>query len=124
MKNSEFNKTITEPADKSGSMLRASAFDDCAKDSGSHCSHSQQTACSMPPRAWFLTFMSMNIPVIGWLYLLRLAFGKKENELRAFAKAYLLYKLIFFIAALFILGLILYIGMNIADKLLAYMEML
>ena len=43
----------------------------------------------MPPRRWFLTFMCMNIPIVGWIYLLCLAFGKKENQLRDFAKAYL-----------------------------------
>ena len=46
----------------------------------------------MPPRRWFLTFMCMNIPIAGWVYLLCLAFGKKENQLRDFAKAYLVYK--------------------------------
>ena len=49
----------------------------------------------MPPRRWFLTFMCMNIPIVGWIYLLCLAFGKKENQLRDFAKAYLVYKLVF-----------------------------
>lgn len=78
----------------------------------------------MPPRAWFLTFMCMNIPIAGWIYLLHLAFGKKENQLRDFAKAYLLYKLVFLIVALALLGGLVYIGMGLADKLLAYMEML
>ena len=45
----------------------------------------------MPPKRWFLTFMCMNIPIAGWVYLLCLAFGKKENQLRDFAKAYLIY---------------------------------
>ena len=67
----------------------------------------------MPPKRWFLTFMCMNIPIAGWVYLLCLAFGKKENQLRDFAKAYLI-----------ILGVLVYIGLDLADKLLAYMEML
>ena len=79
---------------------------------------------SMPPRAWFFTFMCMNIPVVGWIYLLRLAFGKKDNQLRDFAKAYLLYKLVFLVISLVILGLLIYIGLDAADKILAYMEML
>ena len=78
----------------------------------------------MPPRRWFLTFMCMNIPIAGWIYLLCLAFGKKENQLRDFAKAYLVYKLVFLAAALIILGILVYIGLDLADKLLAYMEML
>ena len=53
-----------------------------------------------------------------------LAFGKKENQLRDFAKAYLVYKLVFLAAALIILGILVYIGLDLADKLLAYMEML
>ena len=78
----------------------------------------------MPPRRWFLTFMCMNIPIAGWIYLLCLAFGKKENQLRDFAKAYLVYKLVFLAAALVILGILVYVGLDLADKLLAYMEML
>lgn len=34
----------------------------------------------MPPRRWFLTFMCMNIPIVGWIYLLCLAFGKKKTS--------------------------------------------
>ena len=79
---------------------------------------------SMPPRAWFFTFMCMNIPVAGRIYLLRLAFGKKDNQLRDFAKAYLLYKLVFLVISLVILGILIYIGLDAADKILAYMEML
>lgn len=78
----------------------------------------------MPPRAWFITFMCMNIPIAGWIYLLHLAFGKKENQIRDFAKAYLLYKLVFLIVTLLLLGVLVYIGLELADKLLAYMEML
>ena len=73
---------------------------------------------------WFHTFMCMNIPVAGWIYLLRLAFGKKDNQLRDFARAYLLYKLVFLIISLILLGILVYIGLDIVDKVLAYMEML
>ena len=79
---------------------------------------------SMPPRAWFFTFMCMNIPIIGWIYLLTKAFGKKETPLKDFSRAYLLYKLVFLAVALVILGIAVYIGLGILDKLLAYMEML
>lgn len=78
----------------------------------------------MPPRRWFFTFMCMNIPIAGWIYLLHLAFGKKENQLRDFAKAYLIYKVVFLIAALIILGILVYVGMHVADMVLNYMEML
>ena len=79
---------------------------------------------AMPPRTWFFTFMCMNIPVAGWIYLLRLAFGEKDNQLRDFARAYLLYKLVFLIISLILLGILVYIGLDIVDKVLAYMEML
>ena len=79
---------------------------------------------AMPPRTWFLTFMCMNIPIIGWIYLLTKAFGKKDNPLKDFSRAYLLYKLVFLIVALVILGIVAYIGLGILDELLAYMEML
>lgn len=78
----------------------------------------------IPPRRWFLTFMCMNIPIAGWIYLLHLAFSKKRHQLRDFARAYLIYKLIFLIVALILLGILVYVGLGLADKLLAYMDML
>ena len=78
----------------------------------------------IPPRKWFFTFMCMNIPIIGWIYLLTKAFGKKDTPLKDFSRAYLLYKLVFLAVALVILGIAVYIGLGILDKLLAYMEML
>ncbi|MCI8660909.1 MAG: hypothetical protein HFG54_11815 [Lachnospiraceae bacterium] len=73
---------------------------------------------------WFFTFMCMNIPLIGWIYLLYLAFIKKYPERRSFARAYLFYKLIFLIISVLILGILIYIGLDLLDQLLAYMEML
>lgn len=82
------------------------------------------TPTRIPPRKWFFTFMCMNIPIIGWIYLLTKAFGKKDTPLKDFSRAYLLYKLVFLAVALVILGIAVYIGLGILDKLLAYMEML
>lgn len=76
-----------------------------------------------PARSWFNTFMIMNIPIIGWLYLLILAFGKKDQR-KDFAKAYLIYKLVFLLVALAIIALLLRVGMDAADQLLQYMDML
>lgn len=76
-----------------------------------------------PARSWFNTFMIMNIPIIGWLYLLILAFGKKDQR-KDFAKAYLIYKLVFLLVALAIIAVLLHFGMEAADQLLQYMDML
>lgn len=73
---------------------------------------------------WFFTFMCMNIPIVGWIYLLYLAFSKKRTERRNFARAYLFYKLIFLLVSALILGILVYIGLGYLDQLLAYMEML
>lgn len=73
---------------------------------------------------WFFTFMCMNIPIIGWIYLLYLAFSRKRTDRRSFARAYLFYKLIFLIIGVLILGVLIYIGLDLLDQLLAYMEML
>lgn len=73
---------------------------------------------------WFFTFMCMNIPVIGWFYLLYLAFNKKYQDRQSFARAYLFYKLIFLIIGIIILAILIHIGMELLDELLAYMEML
>lgn len=73
---------------------------------------------------WFFTFMCMNIPIVGWIYLFYLAFNKKAGDRRDFAKAYLFYKLVFLIVSAVILGILIYIGLGLLDQLLAYMEML
>lgn len=73
---------------------------------------------------WFFTFMCMNIPIIGWFYLFYLAFSKKYPYRRSFARAYLFYKLIFLVISAVILGILIYIGLDLLDQLLAYMEML
>ena len=85
---------------------------------------SPQADYRVPPRKWFITFMCMNIPIIGWIYLLVKAFGRKNTQLKDFARAYLLYKLVFLLVALIILGLAVYVGLGLLDELLAYMEML
>lgn len=73
---------------------------------------------------WFFTFMCMNIPLVGWIYLFYLAFSKKVTDRRDFARAYLIYKLIFFTISAVILGILIFIGIGLLDQLLAYMEML
>lgn len=78
----------------------------------------------VPLRIWFCTFMIMNLPIIGWIYLLILALRKNGDQRQDFAKAYLLYKLVFLLVALAILAVLLFIGLELADNLLEYMEML
>ena len=104
--------------------MTAPKADDAPDAPSPHRSRARYNNYTMPPRDWFFTFMCMNIPIAGWIYLFRLAFGTKENQLRDFAKAYLLYKLVFLIITLILLGILIFVGINIADKLLAYMEML
>lgn len=77
-----------------------------------------------PVHEWFFTLMCTRIPIVSWIYLLYLAFSKKNTERRNFARAYLFYKLIFLMIGIILLGIIVYIGLDIADQLLAYMEML
>lgn len=85
-------------------------------------------AAPLPPDApvgkWFFTFMCMNIPIVGWIYLFYLAFSKKVTNRRSFARAYLFYKLVFLLIGILILGILVYIGLDLLDQLLAYMEML
>lgn len=76
-----------------------------------------------PVRSWFNTFMIMNIPLFGWIYLLIMAFNKKDQR-RDFAKAYLIYKLVFLLLALAIIAACMYVGMEAADRLLRYINML
>ena len=66
----------------------------------------------------------MNIPIIGWIYLLILALKKNSDQRKDFARAYLVYKLVFFLVALGILIVLMYSGMEVIDRLLRYMNML
>jgi hypothetical protein len=73
---------------------------------------------------WFFTFMCMNIPVIGWIYLMYLAFNRRHTDRRNFARAYLFYKLVFLTVALIIILILGAAALNLLDQLLAYMQML
>jgi small-conductance mechanosensitive channel len=66
----------------------------------------------------------MNIPVIGWIYLMYLAFNRRHTDRRNFARAYLFYKLVFLTVALIIILLLGVAALNLLDQLLAYMQML
>ena len=78
----------------------------------------------VPVRSWFVTLMCMNIPIIGWIYLIILACSPSKGPRRDFAKAYLLYKLVFLLISLAILAVAVHYWLEVLDKVLAYMEML
>ena len=75
-------------------------------------------------RSWFYTFMCMNMPIVGWFYLLHKARYEEDPARKEFARAYLFYKLVFFIAGAAVLLILIWIGLGLLDQLLAYMEML
>lgn len=72
---------------------------------------------------WYRMFLCMGIPIIGFFYLLGISKSKNETK-RDFAKAYLKYKLVKFIAAVILLIILIWISIPYVDKLLAYIEML
>ena len=73
-------------------------------------------------RSWFFTFM--NMPIVGWFYLFHKARYEEDPARKEFARAYLFYKLVFFIAGAVVLLILIWIGLGLLDQLLAYMEML
>ena len=75
-------------------------------------------------RSWFFTFMCMNMPIVGWFYLFHKAQYEEDPARKEFARAYLFYKLVFFIAGAVVLLILIWIGLGLLDQLLAYMEML
>ena len=75
-------------------------------------------------RSWFFTFMCMNMPIVGWCYLFHKARYEEDPARKEFARAYLFYKLVFFIAGAVVLLILIWIGLGLLDQLLAYMEML
>ena len=75
-------------------------------------------------RSWFFTFMCMNMPIVGWFYLFHKARYEEDPARKEFARAYLFYKLVFFIAGAVVLLILIWIGLGLLDQLLAYMGML
>ena len=75
-------------------------------------------------RSWFFTFMCMNMPIVGWFYLFHKARYEEDPARKEFARAYLFYKLVFFIAGAVVLLILIWIGLGLLDQLLAYTEML
>ena len=75
-------------------------------------------------RSWFFTFMCMNMPIVGWFYLFHKARYEEDPARKEVARAYLFYKLVFFIAGAVVLLILIWIGLGLLDQLLAYMEML
>ena len=75
-------------------------------------------------RSWFFTFMCMNMPIVGWFYLFHKARYEEDPARKEFARAYLFYKLVFFIAGAVVLLILIWIGLGLLDQLLAYMKML
>ena len=75
-------------------------------------------------RSWFFTFMCMNMPIVGWFYLFHKTRYEEDPARKEFARAYLFYKLVFFIAGAVVLLILIWIGLGLLDQLLAYMEML
>ncbi len=89
----------------------------------------------VPMKDWYMTFMYMSIPVIGWIYLLILALKKNKTKdskeimeskkIRSeFAKAFLLYKLTILITCILMIAFLINLTIPYIEKLLAYMEML
>ncbi len=121
------------PEDEDASRPDAGGKSSSGASSSARRSRRQKSRTSKAPEtppaqvsaaSWFVTLMCMNIPVIGWLYLIILAFSKSAGARRGFARAYLLYKFIFLLITLAILAVAVHYGMIYLDMLLSYMEML
>lgn len=74
---------------------------------------------------WLMTFLYMDVPIIGYIILLVGAFSKKSPRIKkSMCKAYLIKKLIFTTLSVIILVILFYIGSYWLDKVLAYMQQL
>lgn len=70
---------------------------------------------------WFQIICCMNIPVIGFLYMVVLACSRKtEMEKKAFAKAYVLFRILVFFLAIVILYVLYRVGLDFVDGMLRY----
>lgn len=73
--------------------------------------------------SWFQTFCWMHIPIIGFWYMLVLALRKKTpKEKKAFARAYVLYRILVLILACTILYIFYQMGLSFVEQILSYIE--
>ena len=72
---------------------------------------------------WFQTFCYMRIPVIGFIYILVMAFSKKTPEYKQeFAKGYILYKILVWILAIVLLYCLYKVGLDFVDGMLSLIK--
>lgn len=71
---------------------------------------------------WFFTFMCMNIPIIGLLYLIYLSYSKSQPLKRDFARAYLMYQVIFLTISIVLVFIFCYFGLELLDNALKLMQ--
>ena len=72
--------------------------------------------------AWFQTFCWMHIPLVGFWYMVVVALRKKTpKEKKAFARAYILYRILVLILACTILYIFYRMGLSFLEQILSYM---
>ncbi len=72
---------------------------------------------------WFQTFCYMRIPIIGFIYILVMAFSKKTPEYKKeFAKGYILYKVLVWILAIVLLYCLYKVGLDFVDGMLSFIK--
>lgn len=71
---------------------------------------------------WFQTFCWMHIPLVGFWYMVVVALRKKTpKEKKAFARAYILYRILVLILACTILYIFYRMGLSFLEQILSYM---
>lgn len=72
---------------------------------------------------WFLTFCWMHIPLVGFWYMVVVALRKKTpKEKKAFARAFILYRILVLILACTLLYIFYRMGLGFLEQILSYME--
>lgn len=72
---------------------------------------------------WFQTFCWMHIPVVGFWYMVVIACRRKTpKEKKAFARAYILYRLLVLLLACTLLYIFYRMGLSFVEQILSYME--
>lgn len=72
---------------------------------------------------WFQMICFMNIPVLGFIYMLvKLIRKKTPGEQRAFAAAYLIYRILVLLLAVTVLYILYQVGLDFVDTILKYAD--
>lgn len=87
-------------------------------------SDSQISSSQVKDKEWYILFVKSGIPIIGFIYLIYMAFNSRNPNMKSYAGAMVKYRLTTYVIAAILLGMGVLIAIPYMQKLLDYIELL